>query len=48
MINWGELAAWGGIVFGLVTSVGYLIAHDYRRALYFFLGAAIGATITWR
>lgn len=47
-INWGDVAAWSGVAFGLATSIGYLVAHDYRKALYFFLGAAITTTVVWK
>jgi hypothetical protein len=46
-VNWGTVAAYGGIGFGLATSLGYLLAKDYRRAIYFFLGAAITLCVVY-
>jgi hypothetical protein len=46
-MNWGKLAAMGGLGWGLATSLGYLVYGDWRKALYFFLGAAITAVVIW-
>ena len=47
-MNWGERISILSVTLGLGTSVGYLVAHDWRRAIYFFLGAAITAIVVWR
>jgi len=46
-MNWGKIIAWGGIFWGLGAAIGYICVGDYRRALYFFLGAAITAVVIW-
>ena len=48
MVNWGNVGAWAGITLGLISAIGYAFAHDYRRALYFTLGAAITMTVVWK
>jgi hypothetical protein len=47
-INWGEIASWGGIIFGLSSAIGYAVAHDYRRALYFTFGVCITLCVIWK
>jgi hypothetical protein len=47
-MNWGAAIAWAGIALNFGASVGYTVAADYRRALYFFFGACIAAVVTWR
>jgi hypothetical protein len=46
-MNWGLIIANIGIVLGVLTTAGYLAAGNWRKALYFFLGAAISAVVTW-
>ena len=46
-IAWGKTITWAGIALGIGASIGYLLAGDHRRALYFFLGACITATVAW-
>ena len=46
-MNWGDRIALAGILFSIATSVGYLCAGDWKRALYFVLGGAITAVATW-
>lgn len=46
-MNVGRLLAAVQIMLCVAASIGYLFASDYRRALYFFLGAAITATVTF-
>jgi hypothetical protein len=47
VMNWGFIIATIGICFGALTSIGYLVAHDYPKSAYFFLGAAISAVVTY-
>jgi type IV secretory pathway VirB2 component (pilin) len=47
-VNWGNVAAYGGIAFGLATAIGYAFAHDWRRALYFFFGVCITLCVIWK
>lgn len=46
-MNWGDRIALVGILFGVATAVGYFFAGDWRRGLYFILGAAITTVATW-
>jgi hypothetical protein len=46
-MNWGKIIANGGLLWGLGSSIGYLAYGDWKKALYFFLGAAITATVVW-
>ena len=46
-MNWGDRIALVGILFGIATSIGYVCVGDWRRGLYFILGAAITAVATW-
>jgi hypothetical protein len=47
-VNWGNVASWGGVMFGLASAIGYAFAQDWRRAIYFALAAAITVTVIWR
>ena len=47
-LNWGEVAAWAGIVLSLASALGYAAVHDVRRALYYLFAAAITLTVVWR
>lgn len=46
-VNWGNVASWGGIVFGICSAIGYAFAQDWRRMLYFFFAFCITMTICW-
>lgn len=46
-MNWGDRIALAGIIFALATSGGYFYSGDWRRGLYYILGAAITAVATW-
>lgn len=47
-MNWGNVGAWTGAVLSLVSAVGYFLAGDTRRALYFLFAFLITATVIWR
>ena len=47
-INWGEVGAWAGIVLGVISAIGYAVAQDYRRALYYTFGVCITLCVIWR
>ncbi len=46
-MNWGDRIALINVFLGVGASVGFLCASDWRRALYFILGAAITGVATW-
>ena len=46
-MNWGDRIAILNVLLSVGASVGFLCAHDWRRSLYFTLGAAITAVATW-
>lgn len=46
-MNWGKVIANISLVFGIGTSLGYLAYGDWKRALYFLLGAAITAVVVY-
>ena len=33
---------------GVISAIGYAIAQDYRRALYYFFGVCITLCVIWR
>lgn len=47
-VNWGTFGGWAGAVLAGVTSIGYFIAGDIRRGLYFLFACAITLTIVWK
>jgi hypothetical protein len=47
-MNLGTVAGWGGAGFSALTSIGYFIAGDIRRGLYFAFAFAITLTVIWR
>ena len=47
-LNWGEIGAWAGAGLCVVSAVGYAVAHDYRRALYYAFACAITVVVIWR
>jgi hypothetical protein len=47
-VNWGNVGAWAGAFLSLGSAVGYLIAKDYRRALYFLFAFGITLVVIWR
>ena len=47
-INWGDAGAWAGAILALASAIGYAIAHDWRRALYFFFAACITLVVIWK
>ena len=46
-MNWGDRIVIVSTLLSLGASIGYLCAGDWRRSLYFILGAAITAVATW-
>ena len=46
-MNWGDRIAIANVLLSVGASLGFLCAHDWRRSLYFILGAAITAVATW-
>jgi len=44
-MNWGKSIAIAQITMSAGASVGYLLAGEYRRALYFFFGACITGSV---
>ena len=46
-MNWGDRIALLNVLLSLGASLGFLLASDWRRSLYFFLGAAITSVATW-
>jgi hypothetical protein len=46
-MNWGDRIALLNVLLSLGASVGFLFANDWRRSLYFVLGAAITGVATW-
>jgi TPP-dependent 2-oxoacid decarboxylase len=47
-LNWGEISAWGIIGLSFASAVGYAVAHDWRRALYFLFATCITLTVAWK
>lgn len=47
-MNYGTIGAWLGIALGVISAIGYAFAHDWRRSIYFLLGAAISTTVAWK
>jgi len=47
-INWGEIMAWAGALLCFGSAIGYAVAHDYRRALYYTFAFAITVVVIWR
>jgi len=47
-MNFGQLISWVGVLLNVGAAVGYCIARDYKRALYFFFAACITLTVIWR
>lgn len=45
-MNWGRGLAYAQIALCVGAAVGYLIAGDYRRVIYFLPGAGITLTVT--
>lgn len=45
-INWGKVFAWVLIVLMLACALGYALAKDYRKALYWFFAACVSVTVT--
>ena len=46
-MNWGRAIAFVQIALGLASAVGYWLAGDRRRAIYFFFGACITGSVTF-
>ena len=46
-MNWGRIIGWAIVALSAASSVGYLMAGNYRQALYFFFAAAITAVVNW-
>ena len=46
-MNWGDRIALLNVLLAVGASIGFLCASDWRRSLYFILGAAITAVATW-
>ena len=46
-MNWGDRIALLNVLLAVGASIGFFCASDWRRGLYFFLGAAITAVATW-
>jgi hypothetical protein len=46
-MSWGDRIALANVLLGCGASVGYLCASDWRRGIYWFLGASITATANW-
>jgi len=47
-MNWGMKLAICNIVLSVCSSFGYVIAGDYRRAIYWICGAILTTTMTVR
>jgi len=47
-MNWGARIAWFSVVLCFGSCIGYAIAGDHRRALYYFFAACITATVTYQ
>ena len=47
-MNWGARISWASVVLCLASSVGYWVAKDYRRALYYFFAACITVVVIWQ
>ena len=47
-MNWGQVIAWAGALLSLGASVGYFVAKDYRKALYFFFAFCITVTVIYK
>lgn len=47
-LNWGQIFAWTGALLSLGSAVGYALAHDYRKALYFLFAFAITVCVIWK
>jgi len=47
-LNYGQLGAWAGAFLSLGSAVGYTVAHDYRKALYFLFAFCITVCVIWR
>ena len=45
--NMGRVFGLAQCVIAVAASIGYFVAKDYRRALYWSFVACIEATITW-
>jgi hypothetical protein len=45
-LNWGKVMAWVLIAMMLLAAVGYAVARDYRKALYWFFAACVSVTVT--
>ena len=46
-MNYGKLIANISMIFGLSTAFGYLYVGDWRKGLYFLLGAAITSVVVY-
>ena len=46
-MNWGDRIAFLSVLLGAGASIGFLFSGDWRRSLYFALGAAITYVATF-
>lgn len=46
-MNWGDRIAFLNVLLSLGAALGFFCAADWRRGLYFSLGAAITGVATW-
>ena len=45
--NWGQIIGYISVVQCFGASIGYGIATDYRRMLYYYFAALITLTVVW-
>jgi hypothetical protein len=46
-MNYGKVLAYTQVVLSIFASVGYALARDDRRALYWLFAAGIALCVTW-
>lgn len=47
-MNWGQVIAWAGALLSLGSAVGYFVAKDYRKSMYFLFALCITVTVIYK
>jgi hypothetical protein len=45
--NWGTIIGWAGAAQCIAAAIGYALAKDVRRSLYYVFACAITVVIIW-